>query len=153
MLVVATTADLSAHVGQEVGVSAWREIPESMILGFGALTDERHWIHTDAARVRRETPFDGLVAHGFLTLALLTTLGGECLRIEDAPRILNYGIDRLRFTEIVTAGARIRLRLTLRDMKSVSDGSMRLTWHGVVEVQSKARPALVCDFLWLIQPN
>jgi acyl dehydratase len=153
VLTVATAADLAPHVGREIGTSAWHTIEAPTILGFAELTNERHWLHTDRERVQRETPFPDIVAHGFLTLAMLTSMAGEIVRIEHATRILNYGIDRLRFTEIVTAGDRVRLRLALGDHTTTDDGSTRLTWRATMEIDRKTRPALVCDFLWLVLPE
>jgi acyl dehydratase len=153
MLTVDTAADLAPHAGQEVGVSEWHTITSEMVQQFAALTGERHWIHTDADRVRRETSYGGLVAHGFLTLSLLTRLAGECVAIRTATRILNYGLDRLRFTDVVVAGARVRLRLKLERIEPDSRGGTRLTWGGTVEVEGKTRPALVTDFIWAIVPE
>lgn len=150
MLTVTRTADLAPYVGIDLTPSAWRVIDAERIQRFADISDERHWIHTDADRVRRETSFPGLVAHGFLTASLLTSMAGECVRIERADRILNYGMDKLRFTEVVTAGDRVRLRLKLIDIKSNADGGQRLTWGCTMEIEGKSRPALVADFLWLV---
>lgn len=150
MLSVAAAAELVPHIGAEVGVSDWLEITEPMILAFAEVTRERHWIHTDSSRVRAETPYRGLVAHGFLTLALLTSLAGECVEIRGAGRILNYGLDRLRFTGMVSAGDRIRLRLQLNAV-DLNERGARLNWHCTVEVEGQPRPALVTDFIWAVE--
>ena len=121
-----------------------------MILAFADVTRERHWIHTDEGRVRAETPYQRLVAHGFLTLSLLTSLAGECFEFRGARRILNQGLDRLRFTEVVTAGDRIRLRLKLNAVTATERGA-RLSWQCVVEIEGKLRPALVTDFIWAVE--
>ena len=150
MLTVARTADLAPYVGIDLTPSAWRMIDAERIQRFADISDECHWIHTDVERVQRETAFPGLVAHGFLTASLLTSMASECVRIEKADRILNYGIDKLRFTAVVTAGDRVRLRLKLIDIKTNADGSHRLTWSCTMDIEGKPRPALVADFLWLV---
>src|SRR5579871_982507 len=150
MLSVEKSGQLLPFIGQELEPSLWIEITEAMILAFAEVTRERHWIHTDAARVRAETPFKGLVAHGFLTLSLMTSLAGQCVEIRGARRILNYGLDRVRFTDIVTAGDRLRLRLTLESVEPGERGT-RLKWRCTLESEGRPRPALVADFIWAVE--
>src|SRR5207237_5002535 len=104
---------LQASVGREAGVSEWLTITQELIDGFAALTGDRQWIHVDRERARRESPFGATVAHGFLTVALLSKLVSQAvdLQIESKLRV-NYGFNKLRFPAPVPAGARIGARVT-----------------------------------------
>jgi len=146
MLRVSKPDELTPHVGEELGVSSWRHVDEAMILRFAELTGDNHWIHTDPARAARETPFGGIIAHGFLTLALITPLSHECYRVDGALRWLNYGLDRIRFTQPVMANDRVRLRAVLREATPQDKGAVRITLGCTLEIDGKDRPALVADW-------
>jgi len=150
MLSVEKSGELVPYIGREVGVSSWLEISDATILAFADLTRDRHWIHVDAARVRAETPYKGLVAHGFLSLSLLPILAKECVEIRGARHILNYGLDRLRFTGVVIAGDRVRLRLAL-DAVDQHERGARLRWRCTLDAEGRTRPALVTDFIWAVE--
>jgi len=144
--------DLTPYVGQPLGTSAWRTITEDMVQRFANLTGDTHWIHTDSARVRAQTPFTGQVVHGFLLLALITDLGTECFDVTAAQQWLNYGVDKLRFTSVVIAGARVRLRMTLAGLDMQQNGAARITAECVLEVEGQQKPALVARRIMLAIP-
>lgn len=147
----ATVAELARHVGARLGPSRWVTIDQPMIDQFAALTGDDHWIHVDPARARRELPSGKTIAHGYLTLALVTRLMGELLDIRFT-RALNYGHDRLRFTGAVPAGARVRLRATILRAEPVKDGGVRLTTECTMEIEGEARPALVAETIAVFYP-
>src|SRR5438105_79325 len=100
--------DLRPHLGQEVAVSDWFTVTQPHIDAFAQVIQDRQWIHCDPARAQRESPYGSTVAHGFLTLSLLSYWLGESVRIESGyARIINYGLNRVRFPAPVTAGARV----------------------------------------------
>src|SRR5205807_8955475 len=104
---------IKAAIGREAGVSGWLPVTQDLIDGFADLTGDRQWIHVDPERARRESPFGATVAHGFLTVALLSKLVREAVDLSAGPGMrLNYGFNRLRFPAPVRAGARIRARVT-----------------------------------------
>src|SRR5262249_49495101 len=109
-----TLASLSSRIGQELGVSDWVAIDQERIDAFASCTGDHQWIHIDVERARRESPFRGPIAHGYLTLAMVAPLAMQIGVIPtDAAAGLNYGIDKVRFLVPVPAGARVRLRVAL----------------------------------------
>ncbi len=140
---------LKAFVGREVGVSGWLELPQEKITAFARLTGDRQWIHVDSARAAAESPYGTTVAHGFFTLALVSRLHAEAVQVEgNWSRIINYGLDRVRFPAPVPAGASIRGHSTLQLLEEHPD-HVRLTWLITVEVQGQTKPALVAE--WLVR--
>lgn len=148
MLHVDSPLELEVHAGRDLGASSWRLIDQPTIDAFANLTGDTHWLHTDPARAAKEGPFGGTVAHGFMTLALLTSMMGQLLDIGGASHFVNYGLDRVRFTGVVRAGDKVRLRQTLQSATPIK-GGMRLTMTCTMEVEGSERPALVADFIFL----
>src|SRR5262245_40472249 len=110
-----TLAELRGLVGQEIAVSDWRSVTQAMIDDFANVTGDRQWIHIDPDRARAESPYGTTIAHGFLTLSLLSWLLGESIAIRDVKRLINYGLNRVRFPSPVPAGARLRAHVTLQN--------------------------------------
>lgn len=137
---------LAPHVGQELGVSDWVPVDQPTIAAFGALTRDQHWIHTDPERARAEGPFGGTIAHGFLTLSMMTGLLKDCFEVAAAKRWVNYGLDKVRFTAPVKPGDRIRMRLVLASFDLREDGGARLSCQCTMEIEGGDRPALVATF-------
>jgi acyl dehydratase len=133
-------------VGQEIAVSAWLDVPQAMIDAFASTTGDRQWIHVDAARARAEAPFGTTIAHGFLTLALISKLHGEALHINGVQRIINYGLNRVRFPAPVPAHSRIRTRSTLQAFTEIA-GAVQLTWTVKVEIEGENKPAMVAEWV------
>jgi len=142
-----TLEDLRARVGQEIGVSDWRTITQSQIDQFAEVSGDHQWIHIDQDRARRESPYGTTIAHGFLTVSLLSQLINEAVIIDGTFKLrVNYGFNRLRFTGAVPSGARIRARFTLQAVKDV-EGGVELTWLSTVDVEGRDKPALVAEWL------
>ncbi len=142
-----TLDDLRTHIGQELGVSPWHTVTQSQIDQFASITGDHQWIHTDPARAARESPYGATIAHGFLTVALLSQLINEAIAVDgDFKLRVNYGFNRLRFTGAVPAGSRIRGRFTLQSIKDV-EGGVEISWLSTVEVEGRDKPALVADWL------
>jgi acyl dehydratase len=141
--------EVRASIGREAGVSEWLAVTQDLISEFAALTGDSQWIHVDPERARRESPFGATVAHGFLTVALLSRLVSQAadLRTESKMRV-NYGFNRLRFPAPVPAGARIRARITPNAVRDV-EGGIEIAWGVVVEVENQAKPALAAE--WLVR--
>ena len=141
--------ELRALVGQEVGVGDWFEVTQERIAAFADATLDRQWIHVDAERARAESPYGTTVAHGFLTLALVSHLHGKAVQVRGGfTRGINYGLNRVRFPAPVRAGARVRPRSTLQGIEDVP-GGVQLTWQVSVEVEGEPKPALVAE--WLVR--
>jgi acyl dehydratase len=141
---------LAARIGEEVGVSSWHALPQERIDAFAEVTADRQFIHVDPRRASAEAPFGGTIAHGFLTLSLLSAMAYEALpAIEGRVLGINYGFDRVRFLAPVPAGARVRGRFVLADLVRRSPREVMLR-HGVsVEIEGGAKPALAADWLTL----
>jgi acyl dehydratase len=138
-------------VGTEVGVSSWHLVDQQRIDAFADVTEDHQFIHVDPERAMRETPFGSTVAHGFLTVSLLSVFSYEALpKISGATRGVNYGFDRLRFIAPVRAGSRLRGRFTLMEAKPRGADVLESRTSVSVEVEGEAKPALVADWIGLI---
>ena len=143
---IAGMAELRALAGAEVAVSDWIEISQQRVNTFADATGDHQWIHVDAERCKRESPFGGTIAHGFLTLALLPALLEGALALPFVKMGLNYGLNKVRFTAPVPVGSRLRARMTLQAVEDI-EGGAQLTWNVFVEMEGSARPACVAEFL------
>lgn len=131
--------------------SDWLTLDQAMIDAFADVTRDHQFIHVDAERARRETPFGGTIAHGFLTLSLLSGLAEQCFpRIEGSIEMLNYGLDRLRFLNPVPSGSRVRAHFTLKSCELKAEGRLLIRYAVQVEIEGQERPALVADWLALV---
>ncbi len=141
-------SDLQSVVGTE-RVSPWREIRQEVISAFAEITDDRQWIHIDVERARRESSHGGTIAHGFLTLSLISRLLRDAVGSIGGTRMaINYGLNKVRFPSPVPAGARVRARCTLQQVDPV-DGALQATWLVVVERDGGAKPCCVAE--WLVR--
>lgn len=141
-------AELPGYVGREIGVTDWLAVEQARIDQFADATDDHQYIHVDAERAAR-TPFGGTIAHGFLTLSLLSALAsrGGGIKLENTVMGINYGLDRVRFVNPVRSGQRIRARFTLAGAEEKSPGRFLLRYAVTVEIEGEEKPALVADWL------
>jgi acyl dehydratase len=138
-------------VGRELGISDWAAVDQERIDRFAACTGDRQWIHVDVERARRESPFGGPIAHGYLTLSLVAPMAMEIGLIPpDAASGLNYGLDKVRFIAPVKAGARVRNRVSLVSAEPQSGGRLLLKVNCTLEVESQPKPALVAEMLVML---
>ncbi len=147
---------LLANVGHEVGVSPWRDVTQHMIDLFADATDDHQFIHCDPDRAARETPFGGTIAHGFLSLSLLSTMAFETLPpLEKSKMGVNHGFDQVRFLAPVKTGSRIRTRFVLADVKARPSGWVQMMHDVTIEIEGSAKPALTARWLTLtfIEPE
>ena len=150
-----TLDEVQAAIGKEVGLSPWRTVTQSMIDGFADATDDHQFIHCDPERAARETPFGGTIAHGFLTLSLLSAMAFETVpRLEGAEMGINQGFDSVRFVAPVKTGARIRTRFVLATVKARPSGWIEIAHDVTIEIEDSPKPALTARWLTLafIQP-
>jgi acyl dehydratase len=145
---------LNDFVGREIATTSWFEITQARIRQFAEVTEDRQWIHLDPDRAQRESPYAATIAHGFLTLSLLSHLSRQAFEIQDsAAMTVNYGLNRVRFPAPVHAGAKIRARFTLQALKDVGN-AREVVFSVVVESQGKdgqAQEKPCCVAEWVIR--
>ena len=137
---------LQLKVGREVGVSPWFEVAQERIDQFASAIVDPQWIHVDPERARRESPYGGTIAHGFLTLSLLSHLLESTIDLSRMKMGVNYGLNRVRFTDAVPAGSRIRARFVLDKCEEIKNGT-QLTWGVTVEREGSDKPACVAEWV------
>ncbi|MYM96539.1 MaoC family dehydratase [Duganella vulcania] len=142
----ANLAAMKAEIGNEVAVSDWVEITQARIDLFADATGDHQWIHTDAERAARESPYGATVAHGFLTLALLPALLVNALHMVDMTMGLNYGLNKVRFPAPVPVGSRVRARLAIVAIDDIAGGA-QILWGVVIEREGGDKPVCVAEFV------
>ena len=147
---IPSPAQLTEYIGQPLGTSDWLEITQDQINMFADATDDHQWIHTDPERAAAETMFGGTIAHGFLTLSVLSPMAYETLpSIEGTTMGINYGFDRIRFAMPVRSGARIRARFKLTDADIRPSGRVLNTYDVTMEIDGMNKPAFTAIWLTL----
>ena len=137
---------LESRVGEEIGVSPWVEITQERIDTFAKAVEDFQWIHVDPRRARA-SPFGGTIAHGFLTLSLLSRLSEMTFSFSDRRMGINYGLNRVRFTSPVPAGSRVRARFTLLKYEKLEDNGAQVTWNALIEREGADKPALIAEWI------
>jgi acyl dehydratase len=144
---LASLDDIRAQIGQEVGVSSWLLVDQARIDAFAEATEDRQFIHTDPAAAA-QTPFGATIAHGFLTLSLLSRMAADAMLVpENIKMAVNYGLDRVRFLAPVRSGRRVRGRFKLDSAEEKAPGQWLLRHEVTVEIEGEEKPALTA--LWL----
>jgi acyl dehydratase len=147
---LATLDEIRKRIGEEVGVSSWIVVDQPRIDTFAAATDDRQFIHIDP-EAAAQTPFGGTVAHGFLTLSLLSRMGAEAMLLPDGLRMaVNYGLEHVRFLAPVRSGRRVRGRFRLDSAEEKAPGQILMRHNVTVEIEGEAKPALTADWLGLM---
>jgi len=147
---VASLDEIRAKVGQPVGVSGWIEVGQDRITAFADATDDHQFIHVDPV-LAAQTPFGGTIAHGFLSLSLLSRMAADVMLVPDTTRMaVNYGLDRVRFIAPVKAGKRVRGHFTLDGVDDKAPGQILIRQTVSVEIEGEDKPALTAQWLGLI---
>jgi len=147
---IANIDEIKSRVGQEVGVSDWILVDQARILAFAETTEDPQFIHVDPVRAA-ETPFGGTIAHGFLTLSLLSRMAADTmLRPEAVKMMINYGLERVRFIAPVRAGKRVRGRVALVSFEEKKPEQYQFTHRITVEIEGEEKPALIADWIGMI---
>lgn len=147
MKVISSIDDAQSLVGTELGVGNWVTIDQQRVNDFADVTGDHQWIHVDVERARRESPWHSTIAHGFLTLSLLPMLRGMGSGEIPYPGVrqgVNYGLDRLRFPNVVKAGARVRARCRLLKVEQIP-GGLQVTEQFTAEIEGEQKPGCVAD--------
>ncbi|MCZ4091463.1 MULTISPECIES: MaoC family dehydratase [Sinorhizobium] len=145
-------SDVKKLIGQEIGVSDWITVTQKTIDNFAEATGDYQFIHTDPVRAAAETPFGGTIAHGFLSLSLLSAMNYNCLpKIREQTMGINYGFDKVRFVAPVKSGAKVRGRFIMADARFRGAGMLMITYDVTVEIEGERKPALTATWQTIIQ--
>ena len=148
-LVINDPQSLKEFVRREIGVTEWFPVTQERIERFAEATEDRQWIHLDRARAKKESPYGDTIAHGFLTLSLLSHLMKEAIQVQSGVRLaVNYGLNRVRFPAAVRADSRIRARIALLELKEISDAA-EATYSVTIENEGSAKPVCVAE--WIVR--
>jgi len=145
-IVIPGIARLKDWVGKEIAVTDWLSVSQERIDHFAAASGDDQWIHVDRERAARESPYRTTVAHGFLTLSLLSRLLRDAVEIQGARLGINYGLNRVRFTGPVPAGSRVRARFKLAAVEDLEQG-VQTTWNVTVEREGEDKPVLIAEWI------
>jgi len=147
---IASLDEIRARIGREVGVSGWILVDQARIDAFADVTEDRQFIHVDPEAAAK-TPFGGTVAHGFLTLSLLSRMAADAMLVPEGTRMgVNYGFEKVRFLAPVRAGRRVRGRFTLTSLEEKRPGQFQFLHAVTVEIEGEDKPALVADWIGLV---
>jgi acyl dehydratase len=139
-------ADAKSRLGQEIGISEWMTIDQERVNAFAKVTGDEQWIHVDVERAKRESPFGGPIAHGYLTLSLLAKFAQECIAVDGIKLAVNYGLNRVRFMSPVKVGSRLRARFVLNAVEDI-DGGAQMVWQATIEIEGSDKPACVAEMV------
>jgi len=142
-LIISSIEDARALEGQELGVSDWYLIDQDRINRFAEATDDYQWLHVDVDRAKKELPIGSTIAHGYLLTALFTVLTQKVVTF-NCDRVINYGLNKVRFKQMVPAGSRVRLRITLRSARKRA-GALHIIFDNALEIEGQNKPACVAD--------
>jgi acyl dehydratase len=148
MILIDDVRSLRGRVGEEIAVSGWLPIAQARIDAFAEVTGDRQWIHVDPQRAAAESALHTTIAHGFLTLSLLSALIREAIDIKGLRMAINYGLNRVRFVAPVPSGSRVRARFTPVSVDDAAD-SMQVTWQVTVEREHGDKPCCVAE--WIVR--
>jgi acyl dehydratase len=148
-VVIKNPQALKEFVGGEIGVTEWFPVTQKRIERFAEATEDRQWIHLDRTRAKKESPYGDTIAHGFLTLSLLSHLMKEAIQVQGGVRLaVNYGLNRVRFPAAVRADSRIRARIAILELKELSD-AVEATYSVTIENEGSAKPVCVAE--WIVR--
>ena len=140
-LVINSYEDFLPYVGQELGASDYVELDQARICQFADATLDHQWIHVDTARAAQESPFGTTIAHGYLTLSMLPYLWNQIIEVNNLERMMNYGMDRMKFAQPVLSGQHIRMTTRLEDLANLR-GAIKTSIRFTIEIQETGKKAL-----------
>ncbi|NWH09246.1 MAG: MaoC family dehydratase [Alphaproteobacteria bacterium] len=144
-------SDITSMVGQETGVSEWVRIDQARINQFAEATGDHQWIHVDTSRAAKELPGGKTIAHGYLTLSLIPMLSAQIMRIDGVSRGINYGSNKVRFTNMVPVDSRVRARQKLISAEPKA-GGLQLTNEVTIEIEGMEKPACIAETISVVFP-
>ncbi len=150
-LIVSNKEDLPDYIGTRLGPSEWITINSQMILNFAELTGDQQWVHTDTEKAKKWLPDGRIIAHGYLTLSLLSNLLYGLVEIKGIQSFVNYGMNKLRFIHPVSVDSRVRLKAELKEATKTDNSTIQILLNCTMEIEGKDKPAFVAELIALIQ--
>jgi acyl dehydratase len=150
--IIPEIASIKDFIDKPLGVTDWVTVSQEQIDAFAAATGDHQWIHVDVERAKRESPFKGTIAHGYLTLALAPVLLSQLLIVAKTSNVVNYGIDKLRLPKAVPAGARVRLAAMIKGVRDLPTGGARVVIELSFEVEGATKAALTGRVVYVYFP-
>jgi acyl dehydratase len=144
MSTTTTMAELPGLIDSELGTSDWYEVTQESVNLFADATGDHQWIHVDPERAKKESPFGGPIAHGYLTLSLIIPMLAQCLTVSDAVMGVNYGLNKVRFPSPVPVGSKVRLTVSLANVEETK-GGLQITLSGVMEREGGDKPVCIAE--------
>ncbi len=141
--------EFESYLGKEIGVSDYLQITQEQVNAFGRATHDMQWIHTDPERAKLESPFKGTIAHGYLTLSLLAYFWARVVEVRNFSTLVNYGVDKFKFSEPVMVGSNVRVRFTVETIANLR-GIAKVSLKVRMEIEDKKKPAFegIVTFLY-----
>jgi acyl dehydratase len=149
-MILENLAELRQAAGREFGPSEWLTITQEMVNDFASATKDFQWIHVDVERARRESPFGGPIAHGFMTVSLVSHFLESVLQVKSAKMGVNYGLNKVRFTSAVPVGANLRMKGVVKAVTDQPPGGVKMTLSCTIEIEGQDKPACIAEFIGLI---
>lgn len=147
---IATLAELKQLEGSNLPPSSWMTVTQEMIDSFAFATKDFQWIHTDPERAKRESPFKTPIAHGFMSISLLSAMIEEVLLLKSATMGVNYGLNKVRFPSPVPVDSELRLHSTVLQVENIDGNGVKITWNCTVEIKGAKKPACVAEWVTLL---
>lgn len=141
MLIINSYEDFVAYEGKELGTSEWITVSQERINKFADATDDHQWIHVDEEKCKAESPFGQTIAHGYLTMSMLPLMWSQIIEVNNLERMMNYGIERMRFGQAVLSGQHIRMKVSLDEIQNLR-GAIRTNVKFVIEIQETGKKAV-----------
>ena len=147
MVVFETISDFKKMVGKEFPIGNWYTITQEMITDFANATLDKQWIHVDEARAAKESPFKSTIAHGFMSVAMISKLLEEAFTIKSLKMGLNYGLNKVRFPNAVPVNSQLRMLSKVLDIQPLANNGVKATFYCTLEIKGQDKPACVAEFL------
>lgn len=148
-LVFKNIEEFKSMIGKDLPDSDWIPVTQEMINNFADATQDRQWVHVDVERAKKESPFKTTIAHGFMSVALLSKMLEDIIKVESAVLGLNYGLNYVRFMNPVLVDSRLRLKSIVKNVDDHKNG-VKITFSCTVEIENQEKPACVAEFLTLL---
>ena len=147
MMVFETISDFKKMIGKELPIGNWYTITQEMITDFANATLDTQWIHMDEARAAKESPFKSTIAHGFMSVSMISKLLEEVFTIQSLKMGLNYGLNKVRFPNAVPVNSQLRMLSKVLDIQPLANNGVKATFSCTLEIKGQEKPACVAEFL------